>query len=148
MTPDEALAFAVRAALQATCQKSRRGVVLFRREDAEIVSSGFNGPPPGFVCTGSDACRGACNKVAIHAEDRAIRFAGWHARGADLLHVKVVDELPDASGGPSCWQCSRTVVDAGIAGVWLLHEGGLKRYTAQEFHRLTLRECGLPEFLV
>lgn len=142
MNLDEVLAVATRTALQATCMKSKRGVVLFHPH--EIISKGFNGPPPGFLCSGSEACRGSCNKIAVHAEDRAIRAAGWHARGADLLHVKVVDGLPVASGGPSCWQCSRTIVDAGIVGVWLLHEGGLQRYTAAEFHRLTLQACGLP----
>jgi deoxycytidylate deaminase len=146
VSPAEALAYAVMIGSQSPCAKSKRGVVVFQTGGAmpaQFIASGCNGPPPPFTCDGSAACRANCGKVAIHAEDRAIRGAGPLAEGADLLHVKVENGRAVASGGPSCWQCSRTVVDAGIEGVWLLHEDGLRRYEAAEFHRLTLAECGL-----
>lgn len=144
MSPTEALVHAVDAARRSPCAKSKRGVVVFR-PDGGFHFTACNGPPTGFACNGSDACRGSCNKVAVHAEERAIRLAGFHADGAELLHVKVVDGEAVPSGAPSCWQCSRVVVDSGIAAVWLLHEDGLRRYPAAEFHRLTLAACGLPE---
>jgi hypothetical protein len=61
-----------------------------------------------------------------------------------MLHVKVVKGIATISGPPSCWQCSRLILEAGIAGMWLLHSEGLHRYTAEEFHRLTLEHCKLP----
>jgi hypothetical protein len=42
------------------------------------------------------------------------------------------------SGGPSCAQCSKLALAAGIVGVWLYHENGWRRYGAGEFHRLSL----------
>ena len=146
MSPIEALALATSIGAQSPCAKSKRGVVVFQTGGAmptQLIASGCNGPPGDFVCDGSDACRAVCGKIAVHAEDRAIRGAGRFAEGADLLHVKVVDGVAVPSGGPSCWQCSRTIVDAGIEGVWLLHADGLRRYTAAEFHCLTLAACGL-----
>lgn len=61
-----------------------------------------------------------------------------------MLHVKVdASGQMVVSGPPSCDQCSKLILRAGIAGVWLLHEEGWKRYTAQEFHEATLQTCGL-----
>jgi hypothetical protein len=64
---------------------------------------------------------------------------------SELLHIKTGEEgLPEPSGQPSCWQCSRMVLEAGLAGVWLLHAEGWRRYTPEEFHRLTLDNNNLP----
>jgi hypothetical protein len=77
--------------------------------------------------------------------------------GLDLVHVKVVDSQVVPGGGPSCWQCSRLVVEVGLRGVWLYEKhdedprmhGESSRpawwhfYTAAEFHRVTLRTCGI-----
>jgi hypothetical protein len=64
--------------------------------------------------------------------------AGLHAQGCDMLHVKTVDGELVPSGGPSCVQCSKLALAAGIAGVWLFHEDGWRRYGAVEFHELSL----------
>lgn len=153
MTPEAALALAVEVARQSPCAKSQRGVVLFRDErlgqrgHREPIAVGFNAPPQPFACDGSAACRGACNQVAVHAEQAALMYAAAHGRKTDqaeMLHVKVVDGVAVPSGGPSCWQCSRLLLEAGVAGMWLLHEDGLRRYDAITFHRLTLESCGLP----
>lgn len=45
------------------------------------------------------------------------------------------------SPGPSCWQCSREIVDVGLDAMWLFHEDGWRRYPAEEFHRLTLEQA-------
>lgn len=44
---------------------------------------------------------------------------GMHLQHLDLVHVKVVNGELVAGGPPSCWQCSRTIYDALIGGVWL-----------------------------
>lgn len=146
MAPTEELIEAARiAALASECAKSRRGVVIFRDDNGalfrgKIIGRGANAQPAPFHCNNTDACREACGKLCFHAETDAIRDAlvtraaalarAGHCdddivrsgilHKAVLLHVKV-DEVGRvvAGGGPSCWQCSREILAAGIAGVWL-----------------------------
>lgn len=147
MNEHEALERAIRVARDGPCQKSRRGVVVWHGNTAFF---GWNHPPKPFVCDGSAECKAACGKVCVHAEAHAILATTkgnpdpWFLDGAEMLHVKVVDGKAVPSGEPSCWQCSRLILEAGISGMWLLHEEGLRRYTAEEFHQLTLEHCGFP----
>lgn len=136
--PDYAIQVAREVALKARCAKSKRGVVLFAidwdestDEVAVIAGKGFNGQPEPFRCAASEACRRDCAKLCLHAEDRAIRQAlvEWSSpplNDLELLHVKVVDGEVVPGGGPSCWQCSRLVVEVGLRGVWL--------FEAQRWH--------------
>lgn len=162
MNEREALQAAVEAGNKSPCVKSKRGVIIFRSRPhpfygfgpyPDPLASGFNTPPPGFTCDGSEACRRDCGKVCVHAEAHAILAAG---RGgvdiheAEMLHVKVVDGVAVPSGPPSCWQCSRDILFSGLSGMWLYEQdsaGGpvpiLRRYGAVEFHEATLRNCGL-----
>lgn len=144
-TEQDALKAAVCFAGLAPCRKSQRGVILFQR-DKGALSGGFNHQPPPFTCDGSAACRDACSKLCVHAEQMAINSLGPHEDldDVELLHVETVDGKAVPSGPPSCWQCSRLIVHAGIAKVWLLHYDGLRGYGADEFHVLTLLHCGLP----
>lgn len=116
--------------------RSKRGVALFRGDDA--VTYGYNYKPRGFDCDGSEACKATCHMEAVHAEQQALLLAGMRASGCDMLHVKTVDGRLVASGDPSCVQCSKLALAAGIAGVWLYHESGWRRYEASEFHRISL----------
>ncbi len=155
----EALALATETGAGSPCAKSRRGVVIFCRH-LGLLAVGRNHPPEGFACDGSDECRASCNKLCVHAEADALahlaralqaRRDEFSALGdavgemrPEMLHVKVVDGEAVPSGPPSCWQCSRHVVNFGIEAFWLLHEDGLRRYAPDEFHALTLEHCGLP----
>lgn len=152
MTEQEALAKAVEAGCWSPCAKSKRGVVIWRRGGG-VLAQGFNTPPPGFKCDGSPGCRRDCGKVCIHAEVYAILDAGNYGKGiqgAEMLHVKVVDGKAVPSGPPSCWQCSRELIKAGLTFMWLLEPGDpdpvLRRYGVDEFHELTLRNCRLHPF--
>lgn len=131
-----------------SCAKSNRGVVIFDSApigcNAYVLAVAGNGPPPPFRCAGDDACQAACNRVAIHAEERAIMRTRCDPRGAELVHVKAVDGELVASGPPSCWQCSRMIVEAQLSRVWLYGVEGWSSWSAGEFHRATLRHCGLP----
>lgn len=139
--PEQVVERAVEAAGWSPC-RSKRGVVVFR--DETVIAGGYNYKPRGFECDGSAECKAACRVEAIHAEQQAIIHAGMdRTRGTDLLHVKAVDGRLVPSGGPSCVQCSKLVVAAGIAGVWLFHESGWHRYDAAEFHRLSI-DAGQP----
>ena len=150
----KALDAAVKVAMRSPCMKTQRGVVIFERDNG-VMAEGFNHTPHPYQCTGTAACRAACKKICIHAEMDALMkltTSKWHPWWMDrdgrscleMLHVKVVDGKPVASGPPYCWQCSRHILESGIGKMWLLHEEGLHAYTALEFHQLTLEFCGLP----
>lgn len=141
--PSGAIYVATVAAKESTCAKSKRGVAIVAANGTVPVMAA-NGPPAPFKCDGSVACRAACNRVAVHAEERAIIKHGLALPGTQLVHVKVVDRRIVPSGPPSCWQCSRMIVGAGIETVWLYHHDGWRAYSAEEFHRLTLEHHGLP----
>jgi len=149
MTENDALKHAIDAGRGSMCAKSKRGVVIFSRS-AGIISAASNGPPPGFKCDGSDACKAGCGLVAVHAEQRAILDAHYFGKAVsrtEMLHVKVVDGKAVPSGGPSCVHCSKLILGANIEVMWLLEDVGglptLVRYTALDFHRATLKNCGL-----
>jgi deoxycytidylate deaminase len=148
MDEHEALEYAIEAAQQSPCIKSQRGVVIWRRDVAFPIGSGFNHPPSPFVCGRNLDCRQQCGKLCIHAEEDAILKA-LDDRGVSdfhILHVRVVDGKAVPSGPPSCWQCSRTILQLRFKAVWLLHEDGLKAYSPEEFHQLTLENESLPVF--
>jgi len=117
--------------------RSKRGVVVFIGDD--VVSHGHNKKPAGFDCDGSEECKATCRAEAVHAEQMALLTAGYsRAWCADLLHVKTVDGRLVPSGGPSCVQCSKLAAYCGVAGVWLYHDAGWRRYPIADFHRLSL----------
>lgn len=146
-----ALGWAVEAARHSECAKSQRGAAVWAPGEREPRATGWNHQPGALECDGSAACRAACGKRCIHAEADALLRLACPARARTrplpelhLIHVKVEDGQPVASGPPSCWQCSRTVLAHGaVVAMWLLHEDGLRRYSPAEFHRLTLENCGL-----
>jgi hypothetical protein len=65
--------------------------------------------------------------------------------GLELVHVKTVEGRVVPSGEPSCWQCSKTIVDVGLEAVWLYENRDgtptptWNRYTADAFHDATLK---------
>lgn len=130
--------------------RSQRGVVIYDPTTGTYRGAGYNGPPAPFECPGRDHCRGFCGQLAVHAEMRALRSVSGASVALDLVHV---ERAPDgrvvACSGPSCWQCSREIVDVGfVAGVWLYQVASSGaawcRYSAVEFHGATLKSCGLP----
>lgn len=151
MNEHEALQMAIVVGSNSPCMKSKRGVILFKR-DAWLAVAGNNYPAdPLHQCDNSEACRLACPKVCVHAEQSVILkalFDNIDIVGMELLHVKVVNGEAAPSGEPSCWQCSKLLCDSGLAGIWLLHEDGLRKYEPMEFHRATLSNCGLPNFRI
>jgi hypothetical protein len=148
--PQMAVSAAIASANSGPCGKSKRGVSAYREWPVpHVIARGHNAPPRGFACDGSDACKAACPKVCIHAEQAVLMqefFGPRFGEPAYLVHVKTVGGELVVSGGPSCWQCSRMIVaDTRIGGIWLFHEEGWRLYEPVEFHRLTLLECGLPD---
>ena len=60
-----------------------------------------------------------------------------------MLHIKIVDGLPVVSEKPSCWQCSKLILTAGLKSMWLYQKEGFVEYSAVDFHRITLENCDL-----
>lgn len=143
-SPEQALERAVNIACQSPCEKSKRGVVIWHPDLFDILCANNNHPPQGFVCDGSAECRANCGKHCVHAEMAALLDAKQGVHGYHMLHVKVVDGKAVPSGLPSCAECSKHILEAGIRAVWLLHEEGLCAYRALEFHEMSLREKKLP----
>ncbi len=158
MAPSQELIdWALRVAARPGCIKSRRSVVIFDPLRGVPVAAGRNAQPLPFRCDGSAACRRDCNKLCVHAEQVALsEFErggfSWIDRSGSrehfqFVHVKSVDGELVPSGGPSCWQCSRAILESGLGGVWLYEKpvGAWTFYKAADFHRATLRACGMYE---
>lgn len=158
----EAVQAAVAAARTSPCAKSRRGVAIIDREweGGRVVASASNGPPAPLACTSDAACRAACRRVAVHAEQRALLWALDRSRARprapvfEVVHAKVNEagELVP-SDGPSCVDCSKLMLAAGVRRVYLYQERAdgpaqeppvWRGYEALEFHELTLAALGLP----
>jgi deoxycytidylate deaminase len=141
--PAEVIHLAITQATLSPC-RSKRGAVIFR--DTRIIAHGYNYKPRGFDCDGTEACKATCRVEAVHAEQSALMLAlatTMTVRGADLVHVKAVADQLVPSGPPSCVQCSKLLLVAGISGVWLFHDHGTDApgwewYDAHRFHALSL----------
>lgn len=122
--------------------RSKRGAALFVSAVngmALNVGSGHNRKPIGFVCDGSAECKATCRQEAVHAEQHALIEAGRRAAGAEIVHVKTVDGELVASEPPSCIQCSKLLLAAGVSGFWLFqHAVGWRYYPMADYHRLSL----------
>lgn len=126
--PDSAIAAAISYARKSPCAKSKRGAAVFYERSygpperrIVIAGTGFNGPPEGVACDGSDACRAHCRVRCQHAEARSVHES-LHLESlsdCELVHVKVVDGKLVSGGGPSCVACSGLLLDVKIGGVWL-----------------------------
>ncbi len=148
--PSWAIEAATYAARKSWCAKDQRGVVVYHEESGhEDFVAASNGPEAPFKCSGGDVCRQHCGQLAGHAEERALWLwaAEGRMRGMKLLHVKVDAEGHGVAGGPPrCVTCSRTMLMAGAAGIWLWldaehADGGepaWRWYGAVEFHTLSL----------
>ena len=154
MKPDNIIInFAVQAGRQSPCCKSQRGVVIYNHDNGVVnYVMGWNHPPEPFTCTGTESCKKNCGKICVHAEQHAIlnclekakrQHTAINIVGAEMLHIKVVDGEGVSGGPPSCPDCSKLILEAGIAYMWLWETDGWKRYTAEEFHRITLQNCGM-----
>lgn len=140
-TFDDFVAIALAAAADSPC-RSQRGAVAFtgnELEGRELVAVGFNVKPDG-TCDGSDECKATCRREAVHAEQALLASGVDLAAGGvvEVLHVKRAGGRLAVSGGPDCVECSKLLLFAGVAAVWLNHADGWRRYPIEEFHRLSI----------
>lgn len=135
--PPSSVVIAAVAAASASPCRSQRGAVIFR-PDGSIVATGYNDQPAPTRCDGSAACKETCRITCVHAEERALINAGFAARGSDMLHIKAVDGAGVATGPPSCVECSKLSLAAGIVRFWLLESSGWVVYDIVDFHLRSL----------
>lgn len=140
--PQELLRAALNVGRGSPCAKSKRGVAMRTPSRPGLIARGWNYPAIGR-CDGSEACRRDCGKICVHAEQAVLLVE--RGCGAEMLHVKVVDGHGVPGGPPSCAECSKAILAAGVEWMWLWEEarGGWVRYTARDFHLATLEFLGL-----
>lgn len=149
--PSHVVEIARTTAMRGTCQKSKRGAVIFNSSELPLAAA-WNAPPSPFKCDGSPACRTACGKICVHAERGALdrllihpRLGLGYQETYDVLHVKVIGDVVVAGGPPSCVTCSREMLSAGIANVWLYERGAPSpTCTAADSGNRPEFECGAP----
>jgi deoxycytidylate deaminase len=136
--PESVVVAAVAAARASPCVKSKRGAVVFlpgargywNGKTDLVISNGYNGPPAGVRCDGSDLCRASCRYRCEHAESRAVMQAllvereeseiGVALRHHEIVHVKIGADGDLVGGGPpSCTPCAVRILDVGLGAVWL-----------------------------
>lgn len=171
----EAINAAVRAAQISPCQKSKRGAVVFQPFNGRVCTPACNHRPDGpcdSLCrpgVPSRIGRSTCAQLAIHAEHAAILHAvaeemaaayvadgdlAFRVRDCEMVHAKVDDRghlVP--SGGPSCLECAKAIMDVKLQGVWLYEtthvnslDGAVAEwvfYPTRRFWELTLQTVKL-----
>ena len=146
ITFEDFATLAVEMSANSPCQKSKRGAVAFGgRENGarELVAVGWNHRPGGEACDGSPACRASCRATCVHAE-QALVVSTAELEGADVIHAKTIGGVLVESDGPSCVECSKLLMDAGVVAVWLYLPTGWNRYLMAEFHRLSIEARRQP----
>jgi len=129
---------AVRTAENSPCRTDKRGVIIVK--DGKLIGKGFNAPPIPFKCE-PNYCGDSCRVPAVHGEMNAIFDAAnnsYDVKGARMYHAKVEKGILQDSRKPRCADCSKHVLQAGIAEFVLKHEEGFTVYDAEEFHRISL----------
>lgn len=94
-------------ALMSKDPSSQIGAVVVK--DRRIISTGFNGFPPGIADDDRLRNREQKLKMVVHAELNALLRAGRDAQGATLYLW--------GFRGPPCTECTKHVLAAGIARV-------------------------------
>ena len=128
---------ASRIALTSTCQKDKRGAVVYK--NGQVLSSAANGPVPPFICDGK-TCYRFCGLIAMHAERSAIVRAleqGKDLSGASILHVRVNEVGEVQTSGPlRCEDCTgymaRVKRKVSLEDVVLKQAGGWTAYEIYE----------------
>ena len=143
---------AIGQARRSPCQKSKRGVVIFK--DGNILGTGFNEPVNPNNCI-PEICLSVCSLYTIHAERKALQNAlasGHELTAASVLHIKLsqaffvpeVGEVirAEASDDLSCDDCSgymqRLSQKMPLKEFILYQSRGYIAYGIEEFHNLTL----------
>lgn len=146
--PDIVIEQTIKEANLGTCNKSKRGVSIWKEvttidnEKIFTIASAFNSPPNPFYCDNSELCKKNCANLAVHAEQRAIHRATsikLNLYKSNMLHVKTINNKLVPSGKPNCIHCSKLIKEFGIPYIWLYHSDGWKQYTAIDFHQQTIK---------
>lgn len=133
--PQDVIDLAINFSTLSPCRSKRGAVATFPYMSERIAA--YNSKPDGVACDGSAECKSRCGVEAVHAEQKVL-LMGVFPRGATMVHVKTEDGKLVPSGGPSCVECSKLMLHAGVEAMWLFHESGWRKYPMEDFHRLSL----------
>lgn len=141
INPEEYVRLMRQCAYKASCAGDKRGAVLVRVEDGEVLGFGWNGLHKGIDCGGGCA---ECSKWALHAEQRALLDARrvYDLSGTDMIHGRFegVDWALQAGRGPRCMECMKLLLEAGVEGLWLFVGVGVwERFVVEDFYRRVVR---------
>lgn len=125
---DYFMAIAKIVATRSTCDRLRAGAVLVK--DNRIISTGYNGAPPGLPhCDGPEGHkmeRGHCIRT-VHAEENTIlqvaALGGMSTKGATLYTLS-----------SPCYHCAKKIVVAGVSRVvvgWVYRDPTVKEVFTQ-----------------
>ena len=129
---------AVQEALKSRCEKSKRGVIIVKNNF--VLGRGCNNPPADMPCV-PDVCKPVCGRYCVHAEQNAIIDAlnkGFYLKDSQMYHVRMKEGVVVDSREPCCIDCSKLVLQLGIAEFVMKTEVGMCAYGAQEFHDASL----------
>lgn len=137
------MGLAAKVALNSSCKKSQRGAVIIK--DGVKVGEGYNKPTiPTRCCLRVHIHDNSKTELcsAVHAEQLAIITTPSHLmHGATMYHAKVKGGVEVPAGPPSCTQCSKLVLESGIAEfvLWQKFPEGPRYviYNIEEFNRLS-----------
>lgn len=140
---------AAQAARDALCLRAKCGAVLVK--NGEILSVGYNGPPRDNLslrmCLSLEPSRRkpkSDRTCCLHAEWNALEDALslWpdEVEGSTMVFCRVGDDGQMLkSGNPYCTVCSRLTLHRGVESWLLWQDGGIRCYSALEYHQLSER---------
>lgn len=111
------LGITIAVSQRADCRRSRHGAVIVKNN--RIISTGYNGSPPGGPsCFDGDCPRGLIpveesggenydNCIALHAETNAIAFASYKDTQGATIYIT----------GTPCGMCRKLIAAAGITTI-------------------------------
>lgn len=131
-------------ARRSRCTRAQIGAVIVNTEQ-RIISTGYNGPPSGFMVNGS-MCDKFCSRAtaeildpgyndcpSIHAEMNALMYADRSRYEAGTLYVT----------SSCCFPCGKAIANSGIARVVMAMNGDADAHRSPERTISFMRTCGL-----
>ena len=100
----------------ATCPRAKCGCVIVHPKTKGILSTGYNGAPPGedhCIDVGCLMEDDHCQR-AIHAECNAITFAARHSVSIDGAHAYIYGNRKDGEIKEVCRECAKILKSANV----------------------------------
>ena len=117
--PEYFMMFAEVASRRATCPRARCGAVIVNPKTHRILSTGYNGAPPGEDHCTDVGCLmedGHCQR-ALHAEVNAVAQAAKSDTSIDGAAIYVYAKRDDGNMKEVCRECNKVLKAANVTVV-------------------------------